>query len=61
MDEGAYRGDVLTVLKQVAIKQLLSTLSRDLQIWGGELKPKTVVRAGQLANNYVLARKQLQE
>ena len=54
-----YMGDVQRVLEQVAIEQLLSTLPRDVHIWVRERKPETVIKAGQLADDYALARKQM--
>ena len=45
--------------EQVAIEQLLSTLPRDVHIWVRERKPETVIKAGQLADDYALARKQI--
>ena len=43
-------------IRQVATKQLLNTLQRDICIWVSEHKPKMAEEAGQLADDCVQAR-----
>ena len=45
------------VLEVVATEQLLNTLSEEIRVWVRERKPKTAAEAGQLAEDYVQARK----
>ena len=54
-----YKSDPKKVLEQIAIEQLLTTLPRDVQIHVRERKTETVLQAGQLADNYVRARRPL--
>ena len=49
---------VHTILEQMAIEQLMNTLPRNVYIWVRQNKPDTVLQAGQLADEYVLVRKQ---
>ncbi len=41
----------------VILEQLLSSMTPELQVWVRERKPKTAAQAGELADDYVLARK----
>ena len=41
----------------VAVEQFTASLPRDLQVWLKERKPKTVLDAGRLADDYIDARK----
>ena len=42
----------------VILEQLVNTLPEDVRIWVKERKPKTSMEAGQLADDYIQARKQ---
>ena len=45
------------VLEMIATEQLLNTVSEEVRVWVRERKPKTTAEAGQLAEDYVQARK----
>ena len=54
--------DTLDKLKDAIVcEQLINTLPTDVQVWVRERKPKTSQEAGQLADDYVQARKQTNE
>ena len=50
-----YKADPAKVLQQVAIEQLLSRLPRDIQIYEREHKARSVIKADEMADNYVQA------
>ena len=45
------------LLQVVVTEQVLSVLPKDIQVWVRERKPKTCIEAGQLAEDYLQARK----
>ena len=47
------------VREKFTVEQLLSTMPVDLRVWVSERKPATATEAGQLADDYLQARKQL--
>ena len=49
--------DMGEVLELFAVEQLLNSLPSGVRIWVSERKPKSVAEAGQLANDYVQARR----
>ena len=51
-----HRETVQDVLEQVALEQLMSTFPREVNICVQEKKPRTAIEAGQLADEYMLAR-----
>ena len=51
-----HRETAQDVLEQVALEQLMSTFPREVNIWVQEKKPRTAIEAGQLADEYMLAR-----
>ena len=48
---------VEAVLQKVTTEQLLNTMRAELKIWVGERKPKSASEAGQLAADYMQARR----
>ena len=50
---------VQAVLEQVAIKQLSNKLPPEVHVWVQDRRPKTVLKAGELADEYTLVRKQV--
>ena len=52
-----YKADPQQVLEQIATEQLLSKLPRSVQIYVRERKPKSVSEAGEMADDYVRARR----
>ena len=46
------------VLELIATEQRLEALPTNIRIWVRERKPKTAIEAGQLADDYVQARRQ---
>ena len=56
-----HKDDQQKVLKQVAIEQLINKLPRSVQIYVRERKLETVMKAGELADDYVRARRPLLE
>ena len=47
------------VREKFTVEQLLSTMPDDLRVWVSERKPATAAEAGQLADDYLQARRQL--
>ena len=48
---------VQEVLEMVGTEQLLNSMGEDVRVWVRERKPKTCAGAGELADDYELARK----
>ena len=49
--------DVEAVFEKLLVEQLLNSMPSDLRVWVGERKPTTGKEAGNLADDYIQARR----